>query len=443
VDSYSIIFLIVNIFSILVVVKLIGVFYEKREASLVVMLLLILPVYLVYSFLHLYSRENPAPSMTAIQFFANIPGYFILTLNYKSTIRKRFFATIVVFLLITLLGIIVAIPFHIMLPEITPDYDGYTIILFVANIIFGLLLAFVLRRFKNIRGNEINPRMALLVSLPMLLIVFAIATIWIASMLDIDILMEISAFILIILIAGPIFLVVYLYDMLSARYEDRLMSERQAQEKEYYFTQCQLMQESVERMKSVKHDIKLHLTTLNDFATSGNFVEVKKYLDGLVSDIEKNEIYSNTGNIAFDSIINFKLRSAKIDNIQLTVNVAVPPKLGIEIADAVTILGNLLDNALEAVEKTDEKSLKLDIELVKGGLFIKIDNSFDGNAKYMKQSNGEEKLASLKSGADHGYGLKNIAQSVEKYNGYIKTSHTDTMFTTGIFLYVSDEEGVS
>jgi len=223
-----------------------------------------------------------------------------------------------------------------------------------------------------------------------------------------------------------------------------LNAQLQTKEKEYYFAQCALMQESMERVRSIRHDMKLHLATLKDFAIGGTVKELKKYLDNLVDDIENSEVYSDTGNIALDSIINYKLRNAKSDNIMLDLSIAVPPELNIEVVDIVTVLGNLLDNALEAVEKVDKKMIKLDIEFVKGCLFVKIDNSFDGEVKYSSEQAGADKqILSLKSGGEHGCGLKNISQSIEKYNGYMKITHTESIFSTVVFLYVDGAKNLA
>ena len=212
-----------------------------------------------------------------------------------------------------------------------------------------------------------------------------------------------------------------------------LNSLKLADEKAIYFTQCQLMQEVAEQVKAVRHDMKIHLATLQNFASNSNTEEIKSYLVSLVNDIEKSEVYSDTGNIAFDSIINYKLRNAKNENIKLDLSVAVPPELDVEVVDIVTIIGNLLDNALEAVTKTSEKFIKLDIEFVKGGLFAKVENSFNSEIKFSE----EKQIISLKTSQEHGYGLKNIKQSVEKYNGYMEITHTENTFSTGVFLYVN------
>jgi hypothetical protein len=239
------------------------------------------------------------------------------------------------------------------------------------------------------------------------------------------------------MLSGAVFLVFYTSNTLSAVFGERIKSELLSQEREYYLAQCRLMQESMEKMKSYRHDIKLHLAVLKDY-TAGNKAAAD-YLDGLLGDIGEIDIYSDTGNIAFDSIINYKLRNAKEDNIKLDINVVIPPELNIEVSDVVTILGNLLDNALDAVKKVDQKIIKLDITYSKGNLHIMIDNSFDGVIKYTEVSGAEEKCPiTRKDGDESGFGYKNIRRSVDKYNGYIKITHDDRIFSVGILLYVDD-----
>jgi sensor histidine kinase regulating citrate/malate metabolism len=246
----------------------------------------------------------------------------------------------------------------------------------------------------------------------------------------------VTSILIIALFVAPIFLIFYLYDTLSVAYENKLKSALHAQEKEYYFTQCQLMQESVEQMKAFRHDIKLHLTTIKDYTANNQVNEATEYLNALFGDLGSNELYSETGNIAFDSIINFKFKNIKSADIKPDLKISIPPALNVEAVDIVTILGNLLDNALDAVAKVEEKVLKLDISFDKGGLFIKLENSFDGEVKYSK----EQQILTSKNEDGHGYGLKNIRQSVEKYNGYMKLTHNGNNFCSVVFLYVDHNQ---
>jgi sensor histidine kinase regulating citrate/malate metabolism len=199
------------------------------------------------------------------------------------------------------------------------------------------------------------------------------------------------------------------------------------------------MQESLEKMKSYRHDMKIHLAALKDYTVDNQ--SAADYLNTLLGDIKESEVYCNTGNIAFDSIINFKLNNAGEENIKPEITVSVPAALNIEVTDIVTIIGNLLDNALDAVAKVEEKIIRLNIRFSQGNLFINMDNTFDGKVKYVKDNAGEETcITTLKEGDQHGYGLKNIRQSVEKYNGNVEVTHTAKIFSVGLHLCVDDNE---
>ena len=228
-----------------------------------------------------------------------------------------------------------------------------------------------------------------------------------------------------------------------------LKATLRAQEREYYYYQCQRMQESVEQTKSIQHDMKFHLITARNLAANAQADEATTYLDGILGDVAEFKIYSDTGNVIFDSMINYKLSKIKNEDIELDIRVYVPPELSIEVTDMVIILGNLLDNAIDSVANVTDKMIKLDIEFNKNSLFIKIENTYDGVIKY---SSGRGKrfkhIETRKSGENHGHGLKNIKRAVEKYDGHMNITHTDTVFSVGVLLYVesissSTAEGLS
>jgi len=217
--------------------------------------------------------------------------------------------------------------------------------------------------------------------------------------------------------------------------ERNLLTEQYAKEKDFYFTQSQLIQESADAIKSIKHDIKMHLFALKDYVAENE--AAMDYLNRLVEDIGDSKIYSKTGNIAVDSVINFKLKTADELDIKLYVKAAIPQTLSVETVDVVAILGNLLDNALDAVAKVEEKRIDVNISYNKNTLIIEVCNTFDGIVKYSDVTDGVGKaIITRKSGDYHGYGLRNISRSVERYNGHIEINHDENIFSVGIMLYV-------
>ncbi|MCL1863200.1 MAG: GHKL domain-containing protein [Defluviitaleaceae bacterium] len=244
----------------------------------------------------------------------------------------------------------------------------------------------------------------------LLLLFYAVLFRW---FVDTELLGIVFLFMAIVLVVSLIFTI--------SVFTDAVKSALYAQEKEYYLAQCHIMQESVEQIKAIRHDMKIHLATINGYAAERNADEITNYLNTLLQDINDAEIYSNTGNVAVDSIINYKLKDAKKENIQLEIRLALPPAINIEGADLATILGNLLDNAMRAVSTADNKIIELDIEYSRESLFIHISNTFDP-------------AADLKG--EGGYGLKNVKQAVERYNGHMDIT-LDEKYSASIVLYIS------
>jgi len=244
-----------------------------------------------------------------------------------------------------------------------------------------------------------------------------------------------------IVFIGTIFVMLaLLHDTLSVAHEDRLKSALDAQEKEYYFSQCRFMQELVEQTKSARHDMMTHLAAIKGYVKENKTSAIADYLDTLLGTISETKIYSNTGNIAFDSIINYKLRNAKQENIQLGIRLLIPTAINIELSDTAIILGNLLDNALDAVAKLPEKEIKLDIEYSRQSLLIYVENTYDGTVNYAAEpgKGGKKRIITRKSGSEHGHGLKNIKRAVEKYNGHISITHQVKTFSVTVLLYIDE-----
>ena len=416
---------IFNVIYMLAVERFMGVFFEKQRTPAVVMWL----SYLLYFILAGVERLVSNAMVTHVLFV--IPLLFIISLNYESSMIKRLAAIISNYAVFAVAVLLVFIPAYLF------DFEHLHVLEYSVGSLIALLIATYLRRLKKIRQTHISSplflTLALVVPCPVIiaLIIHSMGFYELALVFSFVFLMGINIFIF------------FVYENLSAAHEEKQRQKLDAQEKEYYFAQCQLMEESVEKMNSYRHDIKLHLAVLKDYTADNK--AAGDYLNSLLGDLGESEIYSNTGNIAFDSIINFKLKNAKEDNIKLDVTLFVPPAINVEVSDIVTILGNLLDNALDAVAKVEEKSIKLNVKFSKGNLYIGIDNTFDGEIKYNDSAGkvgnigkGENRIATRKGGGDSGHGLKNIMKSVDKYNGQLDITHTDNVFSAAVLLYVAD-----
>ncbi|MEI3018449.1 MAG: ATP-binding protein [Oscillospiraceae bacterium] len=208
------------------------------------------------------------------------------------------------------------------------------------------------------------------------------------------------------------------------------------QEKSYYLNQCDLMKESTEQLRAFRHDMKNQLFVIKEMCDKNlcgeASVQLGKYAEGL----EIKTYYSNSGNMVIDSLINYKLKNADVDGINVETEISVPSKINIEVRDLVTILGNLLDNSLTALESVSEnKNLYIKVVYDRGRVIISVKNTYAIPVKYV---NGE--IVSTKEDSEnHGYGLKNIKKTVEKYDGYIEDDHANNTFSVDIILFVKPE----
>ena len=408
--------------------RVMRVFFEKKRTPLPV-------IALSYLFLWAALSLQFWIESTTLFVLLYMLALIIISFNYESEMIQRMSAVAgsyyVMFAITT--GI-----FHVLAYILPHDLSiNFVDVAFVtATLISYLMVLLIFPHFKNIRKTTVKMQK---IWLPFFLIIAAHPFAPIFHQLNTAVGVAIDR---LTISFGIAFMIFFLYNKLSKAFEENIKSALHSQEKEYYYTQCHLMQESVEQVKAVRHDMKLHLATAKKYVASNRVNEAADYLDSLLSSVEESEIYSDTGNIAFDSIINFKLNEAKADNVKPDITVHIPPVLNIEIADVVTILGNLLDNALDAVAKTDDKRIKLDIYFDKGGLFINISNTFDGEVKYVEGQAGDKNgIVSRKTEKGHGYGLKNIRKSVEKYNGDMDIKYEGNIFSVEILVYVQDKQG--
>jgi signal transduction histidine kinase len=302
---------------------------------------------------------------------------------------------------------------------VSTEYDNAFGFIAIALIIY--VIALIMQNFKNIKGSNPVSKIYWISS-----VVIPVSSVFLMILiLGSANLNQTAVVIAVVVILFINMLTFYLYDSLSAAYADKLKSKLSEQEKEYYYNQCELMRNTIDEIKAYRHDNKNHLTAVNDFIRNNQTEKAGEYLSKLIDYVQTDTIYSDTGNTAFDSIINYKLRNAKENNIELKIDVSVPHELNMDVADIVTITGNLLDNAINATLKANEKRITLKVSYNKGRVLIYTENTFNGEVKTTNDSK------------DHGFGLRNVQKSVDKYNGLLELNNMDSIFTVNVLLYVS------
>jgi len=178
-----------------------------------------------------------------------------------------------------------------------------------------------------------------------------------------------------------------------------------------------------DNIKSVKHDLNNHFLYLQAQLELGNTEKCKTYLSEIQSEVSKMGKLFKTGNDVIDYMINVKM--SRLTETQILVSGNAGEFADILDADMTCILGNILDNAIEALEKVKKnKRLELHFSSTKNCRIILCKNSVDESVL-----NVNSELNTTKSDAEHhGFGHVIIEDIVQKYGGFTDYFEDDEMF---------------
>jgi sensor histidine kinase YesM len=194
--------------------------------------------------------------------------------------------------------------------------------------------------------------------------------------------------------------------------------------------QLEIINNSKENLKTFRHDLINHAYSLKYYIDNHDCEGATEYLDNIFEFINNSKEYAKSGNSEIDSIINYKLDLAERQGINSEVYLAIPDKLNISSFDLSIVIGNLLDNAIEAAAKAEKKFINISVELDRNVLYISISNSYDGKLKF-----AANKLASTKDDKNHGLGMSSAEKSIEKYKGIMNIRHDDRVFYVDVLMY--------
>lgn len=183
-------------------------------------------------------------------------------------------------------------------------------------------------------------------------------------------------------------------------------------------------------MRGWRHDYHNHIQTL--LALSGNEAKTREYLLKLNDDLTQVDTVLKTGNVMVDAILNSKLSLIRSKEIRVNAKAVVPTELNVSEIDLCVIIGNLLDNAMEAcLRQAEEKErfIRVFIGVLKEQLYISVSNSVEGGIK-----KSDKTYFSGKGSEAHGFGLASIDRIAAKYDGYVNRQDEEGVFATEVLL---------
>ena len=178
--------------------------------------------------------------------------------------------------------------------------------------------------------------------------------------------------------------------------------------------------------KKSMHDYKHNIANLITLADNNNLDGIKAYLQSENKLLTKKLFYYKTGNDTIDTILNIKQRTAEDKGIAFIISAEIPEKCPVSSAHFASVLGNLLDNAIEASIDEESPFVEVKIKPVKSYLMIVVSNKCTKSNIELKTTKSDKQL--------HGIGINSVKQTVKSYKGTFVTDHTDGIFNAEIMI---------
>jgi signal transduction histidine kinase regulating citrate/malate metabolism len=408
----------------LTVYKIINVFFTNKKINSVYEKIL----YAIFNIaiVVVYLKFN-IPLLTIVANFIFI--LLLLSLIYDDTFKRKAIVTILIIFFLLISDILLFMIFiNVVNENILQKNSFFDIyVVFIVNMIRYLFVLIVINFYKI----RIEKNIPLIFSLPIAL------TAVISMVITINMFLVINGnnykfiYINITLIFIVCIVSIYIFNKMVNVMSENARQKILIKQSEYYEKKIEADSKNINDTRKIKHDMKNHMYAIKNMAKNNMSKDIITYTNDILGKIEGEKVYINTGNYLIDGILNVKFEEVKNQGIDFKYDVKIPEGIKLPEFEVITILGNLLDNAIEGVKSIkDNRYIEVFISYKDSNLLIKIVNTFDGLV--IKDNKGfvsrkEEKTY-------HGIGLENVREQVEKSNGYMNIDTGNCMFTVDLFI---------
>lgn len=185
-------------------------------------------------------------------------------------------------------------------------------------------------------------------------------------------------------------------------------------------------EQTFELWRDSMHDYKHNMISLMTLAENNDIDGIKDYLKRENELLGKKLFYYKTGNDTVDAILYIKKTTAENNNITFIINTEIPESCPVSSSHFASLLGNLLDNAIEASVLEKEPFIELKIKPVKSYLAIVVTNKCTKNNFELETSKSDK--------IHHGIGINSIKHTVKQYNGYFEIDYKNDIFTSSVMI---------
>ena len=226
-------------------------------------------------------------------------------------------------------------------------------------------------------------------------------------------------------------LIYYIMLKLDGQLAKNLEMEEQQHYRDLEYVEYQSLKERIEETRRMRHDLRHHIHTVNYYLAEKDYDKLQEYIDSFSESVPDGDRIRFCENRMINSILFYFASQAKENEIDFQVRVSISEEMRVKEHDIAVLLGNLLENAIEACVAQCNKERRI---IVKGkgdaySLIFTIDNTFENEIKKNKKG----KLLTTKPNGN-GIGVNSAQKIVERYNGFFSADAKEDMFCVSFML---------
>lgn len=316
---------------------------------------------------------------------------------------------------------------HISLKN--PDKDlTHSTISFIVQMIMLIFLSFCERKdyHRRFRKNlSLLSNSILTLILIMLIFLSGLAASLSVSTEHLNIkMLSIQVFTVVLVVLSLITIIVLLINSISKKHFEQnaeLLEEKMRSQLKYYI----MLDEKDTEMRKFRHDFRKHMMCVISMLEEGSFSDAENYIRKLTNKFNETVPSYKTGNYIADSILSDKAQECKDKGIIFKFTGVIPEK-NLNPLELCTILSNSLDNAIEACTKISGMPTKIRMasDFKNNYWYVKIANTSSSDIKIRNNN----VLTTKSDPLNHGFGLQNIKDVVNKHKGEFKIAQIDGDF---------------